>query len=71
MIELLPAPAVLPRGQRVYAIGDVHGCLDRLVALHEMIAEDLAERPSERATLDSPRRLRGPRQRQRSGRLTG
>ena len=51
MIELLSAPAVLPQGQRVYAIGDIHGCLDRLVALHEMIAEDLAERPSERATL--------------------
>jgi serine/threonine protein phosphatase 1 len=51
MIELHAAPAVLPRGQRVYAIGDVHGCLDRLVALHEMIAEDLAERPSDRATL--------------------
>ena len=35
----------LPPGQRVYAVGDVHGCLDRLVALHEQIAEDLAARP--------------------------
>ncbi len=41
----LLAPATLPPGQRVYAIGDVHGCLDRLVTLHERIARDLAERP--------------------------
>lgn len=39
------APATLPAGRRVYAIGDVHGCLDRLVALHERIRRDLAERP--------------------------
>jgi len=51
MIELLDAPASLPSGQRIYAIGDVHGCLDRLVALHEMIAEDLAERPSRQVAL--------------------
>ncbi len=30
---------------RVYAIGDVHGCLDRLSTLHEAIAADLAARP--------------------------
>jgi serine/threonine protein phosphatase 1 len=29
----------------VYAIGDVHGCLDRLVALHWAITGDLAARP--------------------------
>ncbi|HEY0204222.1 MAG TPA: metallophosphoesterase family protein [Acetobacteraceae bacterium] len=51
MIELSAAPATLPPGQRVYALGDIHGCLDRLVALHEMIAEDIAERPVERSTL--------------------
>jgi serine/threonine protein phosphatase 1 len=51
MIELLAAPATLPLGQRVYAIGDIHGCLDRLVALHEMIAEDLANRPTLNTTL--------------------
>jgi serine/threonine protein phosphatase 1 len=51
MIELSAAPAALPAGQRVYAIGDVHGCLDRLVALHERIAEDIAERPTEHTTL--------------------
>ena len=45
MIEFVPAPASLPSGQRVYAVGDVHGCLDRLTALHALIAADLAERP--------------------------
>ena len=51
MIELTAAPATLPAGQRVYAVGDIHGCLDRLVALHEMIAEDIVARPIERTTL--------------------
>jgi serine/threonine protein phosphatase 1 len=51
MIEFTAAPATLPPGERVYAVGDVHGCLDRLVALHEMIAEDIAERPAEHVTL--------------------
>src|SRR6185312_5268424 len=44
----IPAPAWLPPGRRVYAIGDIHGCLDRLVALHGRIAADLAQRPVER-----------------------
>jgi serine/threonine protein phosphatase 1 len=35
----------------VYAVGDIHGCLDRLVSLHEQIAEDIAERPAEHVTL--------------------
>jgi serine/threonine protein phosphatase 1 len=39
------APGTLPAGQRVYAIGDVHGCADRLDALHDLIREDLSERP--------------------------
>jgi serine/threonine protein phosphatase 1 len=51
MIAFGPAPASLPRGQRVYAIGDVHGCLDQLRALHQMIAEDLAARPIASSTL--------------------
>lgn len=51
MIEFSTAPATLPPGERVYAVGDIHGCLDRLVALHEMIAEDLAIRPVEHSTL--------------------
>ncbi len=45
MIDFTPAPATLSPGQRVYAIGDIHGCLDRLAALHAQIADDLAERP--------------------------
>jgi serine/threonine protein phosphatase 1 len=45
MIELGPAPASLPPGQRVYAIGDIHGCDAQLANLHEIIAEDLARRP--------------------------
>ena len=45
MIDFIPAPACLPPSQRVYAIGDVHGCLDRLAAMHGLIADDLAERP--------------------------
>ncbi len=51
MIELLAAPASLPAGERVYAVGDIHGCLDRLVALHEMIADDIAVRPIQHTTL--------------------
>jgi serine/threonine protein phosphatase 1 len=39
------APASLPEGQRIYAVGDVHGCADRLRALHTMIAADLGKRP--------------------------
>lgn len=37
--------AALPAGLRVYAIGDVHGCLDRLAALHAAIGEDLERHP--------------------------
>jgi serine/threonine protein phosphatase 1 len=51
MIDFLAAPANLPPGQRVYAIGDVHGCLDRLATLHEHIAEDLATRPVDDSVL--------------------
>ena len=45
MIEFQPAPGRLPPDHRVYAIGDIHGCLDRLHALHAAIADDLAARP--------------------------
>jgi serine/threonine protein phosphatase 1 len=51
MIELVAAPATMPPGQRLYAVGDVHGCIDRLAALHEMIADDIALRPAEHVTL--------------------
>lgn len=39
------APAALPPGQRIYAVGDVHGCLDQLDALHRAIGADLRARP--------------------------
>ena len=45
MPDFVPAPATLPPGTRVYAVGDVHGCLDKLVAIHAAIAQDLAARP--------------------------
>jgi len=45
MITPTLAPAVLPPGQRVYAVGDVHGCADRLDLMHAAIADDLARRP--------------------------
>ncbi len=47
MVELTQAPATLPLGRRIYAIGDIHGCADRLLHLHQEIAEDLAQRPVE------------------------
>ncbi len=46
-----PSPGVLSPGARVYAIGDVHGCADRLDALHQQIARDLAAAPVERPLL--------------------
>lgn len=51
MIEFFPAPAALPPRQRIYAIGDVHGCMDRLASLHEQIAQDMVDRPAEQVTL--------------------
>ncbi len=51
MITMTLAPATLPAGQRVYAIGDVHGCADRLEAMHALIREDLAARPIAEPTI--------------------
>ena len=45
MITLSRAPATLPQGRRIYAIGDIHGCNGQLGNLHDIIAEDLARRP--------------------------
>jgi serine/threonine protein phosphatase 1 len=45
------APGVLPPGLRVYAIGDVHGCADRLAALHRLVADDARARPAKRTVL--------------------
>jgi serine/threonine protein phosphatase 1 len=45
------APGALPPGLRVYAIGEVHGCNDRLGALHAQIAADARARPAEEIVL--------------------
>ena len=37
--------ARIEEGLRVYAIGDIHGCLEQLTALHGLIARDVAQRP--------------------------
>ncbi len=50
-IPLHPSPGWLPRGQRVYAVGDIHGLDERLGALHALIAEDLEARPVAEATV--------------------
>ncbi len=47
----LPAPASLPSGLRLYAVGDIHGCAASLAALHQAIAEDLAADPPPAAQL--------------------
>jgi serine/threonine protein phosphatase 1 len=39
------APATLPPGLRVYAVGDVHGCAEKLDAIHARIAEDARAAP--------------------------
>jgi serine/threonine protein phosphatase 1 len=44
-MEFTPAPATLPPGRRIYAIGDVHGSDQPLAMLHGMIADDLVQRP--------------------------
>src|SRR4051794_147170 len=51
MPSWIPAPAFLPAGKRIYAVGDVHGCATRLSAIHGLIARDLAERPVQDPTL--------------------
>ncbi|HEY0183542.1 MAG TPA: metallophosphoesterase [Rhodopila sp.] len=50
-IRFLRAPGRLPRGRRVYVIGDIHGCADKLAALHALIAADLSQRPTGSAVL--------------------
>ena len=45
------APASLPEGQRIYAVGDIHGCATRLEELHGLIAADLQARPIAEPTL--------------------
>ncbi len=46
-----PAPGWLLPGARAYAVGDIHGCDDRLAALHQQVARDVARYPTERPVL--------------------
>ena len=50
-VELAPAPGWLAPHRRVYAIGDIHGCLAQLQALHARIQADLIARPIAEPTL--------------------
>jgi serine/threonine protein phosphatase 1 len=50
-LEFQAAPARLPAGERIYAIGDIHGCAPMLAALHGQIAADMAARPIAQALL--------------------
>ena len=50
-LHFVLSPGRLPRGRRVYAIGDIHGCLAELRTLHAAIEDDLARRPSASAIL--------------------
>lgn len=43
-MPLLP-DARTPKGLRLYAIGDVHGCIGKLTTIHNWIEADLAARP--------------------------
>lgn len=49
--KLEPAGARVPDDSVVYAIGDVHGCADRLDALHAAIVADAATRSAKRRVL--------------------
>src|SRR5689334_6679336 len=42
------APAAVPDKMRVYAIGDIHGCLSLLDELHAKISDDAANFPHEK-----------------------
>jgi serine/threonine protein phosphatase 1 len=50
-LHFIEAPGRLPRGRRVYAVGDIHGYADRLRTLHRLIAEDLKGRPVQHAVI--------------------
>jgi serine/threonine protein phosphatase 1 len=50
-LHFVLSPGRLPRGRRVYAIGDIHGCLGELRKLHAAIQHDLVLRPGASAIL--------------------
>jgi serine/threonine protein phosphatase 1 len=51
MIAESLSPGWLPDGVRVYAVGDSHGCADRLGLMHLLIAEHAAARPAAETVL--------------------
>lgn len=51
MIEESLSPGWLPDGVRVYAVGDSHGCADRLGLMHLLIADHAAARPARQTVL--------------------
>ena len=51
MEQSTAAPAFLAEGERVYAIGDIHGCADKLEIVHNKIVDDMREYPIENVTL--------------------
>lgn len=50
-IVFAASPGSVPEGRRVYAVGDVHGQLDKLRAIHAAIEADIARRPVASVTL--------------------
>ena len=50
-LHFVLSPGRLPRGRRVYAIGDIHGCLVELRQLHKAVVDDLMRRPAASAVL--------------------
>jgi serine/threonine protein phosphatase 1 len=50
-LHFVLSPGRLPRGRRVYAVGDIHGCLTELRRLHAAISDDLARNPPASALL--------------------
>ncbi|MDO9708737.1 metallophosphoesterase family protein [Paracraurococcus lichenis] len=51
MVNEALAPGALPPGLRIYAVGDVHGCADRLALMHDRIAADVRARPAAHVVL--------------------
>ncbi len=50
-IRFRKSPGWLPHDLRIYAVGDIHGCLGQLETLYGTIAADLAARPTRIALL--------------------
>jgi serine/threonine protein phosphatase 1 len=50
-LQFVLSPGRLPPGRRLYAIGDIHGCLAELRKLHAAIESDLVRRPVTSALL--------------------